>query len=252
MTPLPADFPPPPAENARLAAVITWIFEVLRWLVARAAARAAAGLDGGGGFEPEQFAFPRPAGWENRDRSEPPGSNAGDGASPRAPDPEWPGPVAGSTRSCGPAEPAGDAAPAHATGPAEAPRPRQAVPPTAFKPRRYRHLATHARGRTSSAEARCAGWWPPPIAGPIQKSRAWALSPSHADIVTISKRSLRSAGQAWPAASDSSRGSILRVASARRHLVSCSASNRMLISAGAVSQELACISRSSWPGPQPA
>jgi hypothetical protein len=37
---LPADFPPPPAENARLAVIISWVFDLLMWLVARAAARA--------------------------------------------------------------------------------------------------------------------------------------------------------------------------------------------------------------------
>jgi hypothetical protein len=39
MTQLPADFPPMPAEDASLAAVITWLIELIRWWVARAASR---------------------------------------------------------------------------------------------------------------------------------------------------------------------------------------------------------------------
>jgi hypothetical protein len=46
MTQIPADFPQPPGENVGLAGIITWLLEVLRWYVARAAARAE-GEDGG-------------------------------------------------------------------------------------------------------------------------------------------------------------------------------------------------------------
>jgi hypothetical protein len=40
MTQTPAAFPPPPAETTGLAGVITWLFEVMMWLVARTAAGA--------------------------------------------------------------------------------------------------------------------------------------------------------------------------------------------------------------------
>lgn len=47
MNNLPADFPSLPAENASLARLVAWFCEVVKWLVARAAAREAGKLDPG-------------------------------------------------------------------------------------------------------------------------------------------------------------------------------------------------------------
>jgi hypothetical protein len=56
MTQTPAAFPQPPAENVGLAGAITWLFEVLAWFVARAAARSRG--EGEGWVVPD-FSFPR-------------------------------------------------------------------------------------------------------------------------------------------------------------------------------------------------
>ncbi len=201
------DFPQPPAENAGAANFIAWVFQVLKWLVARAAARAEAGWTGEVETESRKAAerrteAPRPGetpqtverekgaqGHPSRIAPEEaaPRSEAGPGRSILAP----------STKPHGAEQ--GDAA-SPETEAAPRPRRRRPHPTTRARPTSRRPLrpqATRTLGVPPSARHGGCPRRPHSTEGPIQNSRRTATQSLHDHFVSISK-SVTNRGRVHP------------------------------------------------------
>jgi hypothetical protein len=191
---LPADFPPLPAENARLAVVISWVFDLLMWLVARAAARA--GEDGGltGCPEPPRPASPPP---DETEQTGPPGT--GETEAPLSAYPPEPARVTTGRQDIGRHGPVSLEEPDRAGPVAEDPAIGWAGRWSAATPRsrngerrrvgRNRRAGTRSKCRPDRPRRRWrrrAGRDPPSVAGPTGFRSARFGPLSHADIVTMS------------------------------------------------------------------
>jgi hypothetical protein len=200
MTQLPADFPAIPDEDASLAAVITWLIELIRWWFAREAGEAESGGSGDeartardatrrtadpGRTEPARPSLHQARAAEEPDPAEASGPATGWGAlSPSHPEPP-PSP-----------SPLSEALGTDGTNPRARPQPHRRThrtPRPSFPSRSapYR-TTTRARERESPrVEFRRRGFLPWPTGGPRQLSRGWTAHHSHDLFVTISKQKAR-------------------------------------------------------------
>jgi hypothetical protein len=177
MTQLPADFPPMPAENASLAAVVTWLIELIRWWVARAAARD----QGEGAGEADPGIAPTPPEGSGRlspDQRETDSPDPTEGATPRR--------GAGARKAVASLAPLGDLEPAEAADGAGRRAGYQTAPPPARRnrsngpdqPELHRPPLRDRRDRHGGCD-------PPPRAGPIRNSETGTVDLPHAHNVTI-------------------------------------------------------------------
>lgn len=170
---LPADFPPMPDENASLAAVLTWLIDLIRWWVARAAAREAG--ETAGDCDPGLAPTPplEGLGCSSPDGGEPEGKGSRREAKPRravasllpigAPEPAEVG--GGTGRGAGP--------------PRAALRRRRGA-------RRERNPPPEACHRPGLHQGRRAGCDPPPLAGRSRKSGGLAAASWRVCFITSS------------------------------------------------------------------
>jgi hypothetical protein len=176
MKKLPADFPKPPADRESLAAAVAWMFQVLSWLIARAAA----GDKWWIGLEETQPDAAEPAA-ASSERPEPEGRQATErrpGADPASWSAVRPGrPKLPLPEAEGPKGPEWTY-----------PLPRQAepLPSRLHRSHRSHRPALSATIQRPSRRAAAGCRWP--TTGPPQISRAAATASSHALFVTISKQ----------------------------------------------------------------
>ncbi len=178
MTQLPADFPPMPAENASLAAVVTWLIELIRWWVARAAARE----QGEGAGDADPGIAPTPPEGSGRispDEGETDSLDPTEGATSRR--------GAGARKAVASLAPLADLEPAEAADGAGRRAGYQTAPPPARRnrPNGPDQPELHRPPRRGRCD-RHGGCDAPPRAGPTRNSRAGTLALPHAQFVTLS------------------------------------------------------------------